>query len=207
MSDKHTNIIQGNQERRPQAEQFIALDNTCVSASKEPDLWAGMDNLADYPKYREKLELCHSWTRWLAQYDWQWFATLTFREAVHPEAARKKFGRFIHGINRKLYGRKYHRVPNHIYWVVALEYQKRGVLHFHALLGADRDLNTQLRRKEQEERWNELAGFATIYPIDKRLTVVTRYVSKYVAKDGELEVSDSLKDWRPDVELPLKFKP
>ena len=192
MSDKHTNIIQSNQERRPQAEQFIALDNNCVSASQKPGLWAGMDNLSAYPEYRGKLELRDAWTRWLARYDWQWFVTLTFKNEIHPEAARKLFGMWIHGINRKLYGQKYHKCNQGIYWVVALEYQKRGVIHFHALLGDDKNINTQMRRKNEEARWEQLAGFAMIRPILEKLTAVTSYVSKYVIKDGEIEVSKTL---------------
>ena len=92
-------------------------------------------------------DLKFAWTRWLAKYNWQWFVTLTFRYEVHPEAARKLFGVFVHGINQQLFGRHYYRRSRTgIYWVVALEYQKRGVIHFHALLGADRDLNHTLLR-------------------------------------------------------------
>lgn len=146
-----------------------------------------------------------AWTRWLAQYNWQWFVTLTFRYEVHPEAARKLFGVFVHGINQKLFGRAYHRNSTGIYWVLALEYQKRGVIHFHALLGADRDLNHTLSRKAQEKRWEKMAGFARIYPIDNRMTAVTGYVSKYVVKGGEIEVSESLTDWRPNAQPSLEF--
>ena len=155
-----------------------------------------------------KQHLQSEWTRWLARYPWTWFVTLTFRYGVHPEQAHKRFMRFVHIINQQLYGRNYHKRPGTgIYWVLALEYQKRGVIHFHALMADDFNLNTRLSRKVQEQRWEKMAGFARIYPIDDRMTAVTGYVSKYVAKDGELEVSETMRGWIPSAQPPLEPEP
>ena len=41
------------------------------------------------------------------------------------------------------------------------------------------------------DRWNELAGFARIEPIESPATV-SRYVSKYVVKGGEIDMGGPL---------------
>jgi len=70
-----------------------------------------------------------------------------------------------------------------VQWVRALEYQRRGVIHYHALLAGVQEL----RRLSWMDLWNELAGYARIEPI-RDGSVVRRYVSKYVAKGGELDL-------------------
>ena len=151
-------------------------------------------------------ELAESWAEFLARFEWQWYCTLTFREEVHPEQADKIFKRWIRQINQKVYSRSYYKHPGRgIKWVRAQEDQKRGVLHYHALLADDKDLNVQLLRKDQEAIWNGLAGFATIYPITYSLQAVTSYVSKYVTKEGEIVLSDTLKEFKLLTELPLVF--
>ena len=121
----------------------------------------------------------------------QWFCTLTFRDWPHPEHAFKIFRVWTNEINRQLYGRQWRKRSDGIYWVLAWEYQKRGALHFHALLGDAIDLNTRTRRLDWKDRWYELAGIAQVQEI-KGHAAVERYVSKYVAKDGQLDFSRSL---------------
>lgn len=129
---------------------------------------------------------------WLAGYNWQWFCTLTFREPPHPERAEKTFGYWIHRINQKMYGRRYKKRHDGIYWVLALEYHQSGVIHFHALLGDVEDLNVKYSRRDARNLWYELAGIGRIDAIDDRLSMVTNYVSKYVTKGGDLTVGPGL---------------
>lgn len=125
---------------------------------------------------------------WLAEYPWNWFCTLTFANPPHPEKAEKCFGYWIHQINQLLHGRRYQKNDRSIYWALALEYHKSGVIHFHALLGDSPDINLQLTRKHAKQLWEDLAGWSRIRRIDHRLRAVTGYVSKYVTKGGELTV-------------------
>ena len=157
------------------------------------------------------------YTRWLAKYPWQWMLTLTFpgplypqqltaaangaqqnrTKFVHPQHARKLFGVFVHWINHQLYGRGYYKHPGTgIYWVLAQEYQKNGQIHYHALMAADDDLNLVLSRKKAESKWQSLAGFAVIKPVTNRMTTVTDYVGKYVYKEGDIELSDTMACWQ-----------
>lgn len=122
----------------------------------------------------------------MERWPWDWFCTLTFRgDAVHPEAADKRFRVWVSKINRELYGRRWRKRGQGVRWVRAMEMQRRGVPHFHALLGAE-GLD-ELRRLWWMDRWNQLAGFAKIEP-PKNGGAVRGYCAKYVAKGGELDV-------------------
>ena len=86
-----------------------------------------------------------------------------------------------------LYGHRWHKKGEGIRWVRALEYQKRDVIHYHALMAGVQDL----RRLTWMDRWHELAGYARIEKIDTADAVV-RYVSKYVVKGGEIDLGGPL---------------
>lgn len=127
---------------------------------------------------------------------WPWFCTLTFRGAalgprehtpppMHPEAADKVFRVWISEISRELCGRHWRERDQGVRWVRAMEMQRRGMPHFHALLGGD-GLD-ELRRLSWMDRWNQLAGFAKIEP-PRDASAVRGYCAKYVTKGGELDV-------------------
>jgi hypothetical protein len=89
--------------------------------------------------------------------------------------------------NRVLFGVRWAKYGGGLRWCRALEYQKRDVIHYHALITGVQDL----RRLFWMDRWHELAGYARIEPIESS-AAVSRYVSKYVIKGGELDLSPNL---------------
>jgi hypothetical protein len=78
--------------------------------------------------------------------------------------------------------------------VCAWEYQRRGVVHIHALLGDVGGLNVRARRLDWKDRWDTLAGFAKVEAI-RQQDSVQRYCTKYIAKGGRIDLSDSLKNF------------
>jgi len=133
-------------------------------------------------------DICNAWCQFLGQWQWEWFCTLTFRDIVHPEAANKSFRYFTSKLNRQLYGpRWYKKAHGGIPWVRALEYQRRGVIHFHAMFA---DV-AGVRRLTFMDEWGKIAGFARIEAI-KDKWAVRRYITKYVLKDGEIELGGAL---------------
>lgn len=137
--------------------------------------------------------LHRGWTTFLQWYEWQWFCTLTFRDMVHPESADKRFRTLISKLNRELFGPRWSKKPNETaYWTRGIEYQKRDVLHFHALVGChSRDLNSCTTRRQWADEWNELAGFARIEKI-RSAKEAARYVTKYVTKGGQIDLSPNI---------------
>ena len=128
-------------------------------------------------------DLVQTWVEFLEPFEWEWFCTFTFREDVAPESAEKRFRFLIAKLNRRLFGPRWWRKGQSVQWVRALEYQKRGVIHFHALM---RGVGGEDRFAVMKE-WEELAGFARIYP-PRNGAAVRGYCAKYVAKGGELTV-------------------
>jgi hypothetical protein len=153
------------------------------------------DGLRDGPTGAlRELAIRESWVEFLSRYPMQWFCTLTFRNSVHPERAFKVFRLWVNEINRSLYGKRWVQRGQGVYWFLAWEYQKRGVLHFHALVGDTENLNNRARRLAWMDRWFELGGIARIEDIKNR-AAIDRYVSKYVVKGGQIDSSDTLKSF------------
>jgi hypothetical protein len=147
----------------------------------------------------------------LAREPWHWFATLTFSptkavrdkwtgekkqvdrfhpiRGMHLEAADKAFRFFTHEINKSLYGRNWQRGHGGIVWARGQEFHKSGRVHFHAVIAApDGDLNKLASRYHWHEVWFREFGRNQIErPVDQ--DEVVGYVSKYVAKDGEVDFS------------------
>jgi hypothetical protein len=137
-------------------------------------------------------ELEDAWVALLGRWRWEWFCTLTFRDHVHPEAAAKRFDAFAARINRALYGPRWHKHQVGIQWVRALEYQRQGIIHFHAAIaGAASE-----QPSTWEQVWDGLAGYARIGPI-RNMTAALRYLTKYVRRGGELDFEPRMRAPQP----------
>lgn len=142
--------------------------------------------------YRDHIK--DAYALFLSPHEFQWFCTFTFKDETHPEHARKAFGVFISKLNSDLYGRRWrNRAPQGVVWVNALEYQKRGVIHFHTLIAGVPESLTLMKALAYQTLWRvEMGeGFARIDLIDEQQAAVKNYVCKYVTKGGELEFSEN----------------
>lgn len=148
------------------------------------------------------------------------FATLTFRPvkhytdrntgkvvavnrtgangSVHPEAADKAFRYFVSCVNREVYGPKWNtRWHRGIQWARGSEFHKDGRLHFHALLSAPTaDLNHLISRYTWHEWWYREFGRNQLEQ-PRSQHQVADYVSKYVVKDGLVDLSPNFGAWQP----------
>ena len=149
-----------------------------------------------------KEEECQSlpdvWAGFLDRWAWNWFTTNTFRSEIHPEAAGKVWGRWIHQLNREVFGVRYWKRPaDGVIWARGQEYQQRGVIHFHALIGR---VPGWVRRLDWMDSWDELAGFARIEAYEP--TRGARfYLGKYVLKGGQVDVGGPLAPAAPLFDL------
>lgn len=141
----------------------------------------------------------------LSREPWHWFATLTFAfdhqrasGGMHPEKADKAFRYFIGEFNRHLYGNNWRRIPHGgLVWARGHEFHKDGRSHFHTLLAApNADLNCIASRYYWHEWWYRKFGRNQIEK-PRSQDEVRGYVSKYVTKDGEVDVSRNFGEARP----------
>jgi hypothetical protein len=129
---------------------------------------------------------------------WQTFNTLTFRDPREPDVAWRYWRRLIQVLNRDAFGKNYVQKVGHCYfsYMVALEYQKREVVHFHFV--ADRPLNFDL----VHSWWNSAAGFAWLEAMRDREGAV-RYATKYLLKsDSGLQIFENEKQRTPLIKGP-----
>jgi len=152
------------------------------------------------------VSLRDAWTEFLKKWEWEQFGTFTFREEPgHPEVADKLYRVLVSKVNRGLYGPRWHKKGLGITWTLAVERQQRGTVHFHTLWGLTGPMvQAKEFRFQAMGWWNELAGFARIYPIENE-NAVRGYVSKYVVKGGELTLGGPLEEGQSrQLEMPLK---
>jgi hypothetical protein len=119
---------------------------------------------------------------WLSLPEWDWYTTHTFKASwVSARQADKAWYAWFNslrmsakaaGLTPSVYG-----LASPFYFRVA-EYQDRGTLHFHSLIGNAGDI----RRLSFKDLW-ELHGFARVEKYEPALGAA-HYVAKYLNKAG-----------------------
>jgi len=171
-------------------------------------------------------ELVGGWLEFLGRVpSWDLFATLTFRPRMakplklpqarpgrrrmlpnrpkqpgllQDEACDYFFRLWISRINRVVHGPGYKRRrwghERGIVWIRAAEPTKQGKLHYHAVLSG-KGL-AQADHSAFARDWQRMCGFARL-EAPRGQESVSAYVSKYVVKDGELDVGGPTSPPRP----------
>jgi hypothetical protein len=135
---------------------------------------------------------------WLSLPQWDWFTTHTFKaDYVSPREADKAWYSWFNGLRVAAKAKGY--TPS-VYGVAApfyfraTEYQDRGTLHFHSLIGGVGDI----RRLLFKDLW-ELSGFARVEKYDPGKGA-NFYVGKYLTKsEGDIRFSHNLTIHLPHV--------
>jgi len=114
-------------------------------------------------------------------------------KVIHPEAAHKLTMKMIHNLNRQIYGQYYwkHRDTKGVYYAIGWEYQNRGAIHNHMLVGG---VPPELDCYRLHEDIYRLAGRNQVFPYDPILGA-RFYMSKatYAWKRGEIELGGPLR--------------
>jgi hypothetical protein len=143
------------------------------------------------------LTLRETWGTWLAGQPWDLFVTLTSEKQTHPEAMFKRFRYCMHKASDHVYGRNWDRRQAGTQWVVGLERTKQGWPHCHAVVAFPGvDIRGQAGRQVFDlaywQAWmTDTGGFAWLQ-IPRSEAAVVSYVTKYVTKDGDLELSPNV---------------
>jgi hypothetical protein len=157
-----------------------------------------------------RVDLVLAWGALIVSVQWSLFATLTFPECPGEEYARRKFNRWRRYVRLELVrrystplsclvparGARMPRPPRcerrfALWSVNATEWQHRGAIHFHSLIGAPPNLRPfliQLSRVDAANEWRRLTdGHADVQPV-RSPALVAAYLAKYVAKAALLDV-------------------
>jgi hypothetical protein len=141
-----------------------------------------------------KYHLPQVWAEYLGQFNklWNWYGHFTFKGNPHPETACKLWDVWIHRMNREIYGQRYWKNKNKgVIWARATEYQRRGTVHFHALIG---DIPDYVNRMRYIDMWHSRGGISRIESyVAHRGAEYYMSKSTYAWKRGEVDLSDTLK--------------
>ena len=144
-----------------------------------------------------KPSLRESWGAWIGAQPWDLFVTLTSEKQTHPEAMLKRFRYCMHKASDHVYGRRWERRGQGLQWVTGLERTKQGWPHSHAVV---RFPGVDIRGQDGRaifdlgywQRWmTDTGGYAWL-ELPRSEAAVVQYVTKYVVKDGELELSPTV---------------
>ena len=129
---------------------------------------------------------------WLSLPEWDWYTTHTFKaDYISPKQADRAWYSWFNSLRLTAKAMDYtpscygSQAP---FYFRVVEYQDRGTLHFHSLIGGAGDI----RRLLFKDLW-ELNGFARVekYEPNKGANF---YVGKYLTKaDGDIRFSHNLK--------------
>ena len=107
--------------------------------------------MPEYPSHETQRIFYESFSEHLTQWEWEWFATLTFPEDTSYASARRQFDRWrLQIIDEE-------RLQLGCFLITSY---KAGILHFHALIiGRNRHAKTLLNCSTQrwEAAWNHRA--------------------------------------------------
>jgi len=134
---------------------------------------------------RNEPMLVDAWCNFLSKIKWEVFITFTFVSKVHPEAAEKMLHKYFHILNCEIYGKNYSRRDVHLLWFGSLEYQRRGVIHFHCLV---KNIPFPYNYRRLQKMWLDLGANNGWTKVERILDLPAcmAYVLKYVVKDGEI---------------------
>jgi hypothetical protein len=111
-----------------------------------------------------------------------------------PETMYKRTRYALNQINRSLYGPKFWKRGKGVEYVIGLERQTRGSVHSHTIVRfPEHDINdpTHFSLRYWANFFNELGGWSKLErPNHSERTV--QYVTKYVCKEGEIYLSETL---------------
>jgi hypothetical protein len=129
----------------------------------------------------------NEYIEWIKFYaDWKLFITLTFKyDYVSTEHAINNYRDLVRTLNEDILGRKYNKKIGHSYftYILGIEFQQRGVIHFHVLI--DDFVNLNLLHKY----WNDRFGYAWVQKVELGTEpIVTEYLTKYIVKGGMLQI-------------------
>jgi hypothetical protein len=126
------------------------------------------------------LALTTAWGSLLAEFDWDWFATLTFRYATSSHRALEIYRGFIDDIEKV--------ASSPLRWFAVEEYGTFDRLHFHCLIAG----TSRLDRHSWQNDWFKRAGHAVILEYI-RGRGAAHYCAKHLGHDSvEYYFSDSL---------------
>jgi hypothetical protein len=186
------NPEKGKGKEQPPADATQAAAGAIVKPTTiiyPPQLGGSYPNPVESPYH-----LPQAWATFLSQplleSLWGWYGHFTHKDYPHPESFHKLFLRWLYPINVEAYGRRYWKDNSGVIWARSSEFQSRGSLHYHSLIG---DLPSWIDKAYHYRRWERMSGFCRIEKYESNRGA-EYYLSKssYAWKNGEVDLSPNM---------------
>lgn len=150
----------------------------------------------------EREEQAQAWGELLSRYRWDAFVTLTYANPCRStEKVTRDFRRLLYRWQRRMadasgrplkwFKRRYVAGKIRTVFVLGIEKHRSGSYHAHAIVRFDPQLGEPYLKDGWDIWFNEMSqGMCRIERPKKQIGVAI-YVAKYVAKEGEIVLSDS----------------
>ncbi len=164
--------------------KYEKVNNRARFDSKFPSLLRSM--YGQHGEYKGHYEPRYYRVPWPTKDDYE--RTGEYVNAVQEAHSQRMYNRWIRKLNTDIYGKRFRENKTGVRHIYAIEYQKRGVAHLHALLSGIPD---GTKRKHWEQVWEGLHpnnGFCNIFPYDPELGACG-YIGKYILKGGRVNIS------------------
>lgn len=144
-----------------------------------------------------EISLREAWGDWIGRQPWDLFVTLTSEKQTHPEAMTKRFRYCMKTAETFVYGRKREPAGHTLQWVVGLERTKQGWPHTHAVVRFPHCVDGGIIPKDvfdlaYWQKWMTATGGYAWLEIPRSQQAVVNYVTKYITKGGDLDLSRNL---------------
>lgn len=116
-----------------------------------------------------------------------WVSDISYNKDAQERFARQQYLIWIRKVNESIYGRRFRERGLGVDNVYGMEFQKRGVIHLHALL---KGIPKEVSMEHWAKTWwheHENNGYATIEAYNPQLGAVG-YLGKYIVKGGQVDV-------------------
>jgi len=156
--------------------------------------------VSDYPPLQTpSSSLYQSWAEYvillpkIVGLPYEYWGTLTYGKAEEIPAAHaedivaRRFRYFVSEINKGIYGKRWIRSGRGVWGVMAIEKHLSGYPHHHFIMGGDR-LRQTFRRLDLMDMWAKTFQFGWARIQDYHGETAARYLCKYVAKGGVIDV-------------------
>lgn len=116
-----------------------------------------------------------------------WMVTITHKkQSTHPEFSVKARSRWMHRLNRDVFGSRYDRRGEGLLSFFGIEFQKRGTVHQHGIVAGE-GLDSVSRDLQSGNLTGLAQGWCKV-ELPRHKVRAVKYCSKYVSKDGELDI-------------------
>lgn len=123
----------------------------------------------------------------LVPLDTDWISNISYNKTAQEKFARQQYLIWMRRLNESIYGRRFREHGLGVDNTYGMEFQRRGVIHLHALLRGIPDAVSMIEWAVKWWHQHPNSGYSTIEAYDPKRGAAW-YLAKYIAKGGQVDL-------------------